>query len=499
VKEELRKTFGHAGIYTVGVILSRAASFLMLPIYTRYLTPENYGVLELLELTVDVVSIVVGVGILNGFSKFYYDCTTEDEQKTLVSTIFLLVGSCYFLGSFLGATASDSLSNILFGSDQYSRLVLISFANLFFMILFHINAYYLRTQQKSKTFVVITSLDLVLKISLNLLFVVVFGMGVLGVLVSTLISFALISTFMTIHTFSRIGFRFSRDVAFRLMRFGAPFILSGLAAFINTYADRYFLKHYGDLASVGLYSLGYKFGFLLMVFPVKPLMNIWLVQRFELIRKDGYEDVFNRVLTWFCVITLSVALFVAMIVRDVLRIMSAPPFWSAWSIVPVILLAYFFQACTDFFNFGIYQSEKTRHVAYGTVAAAATTVVMAFLLIPRFGGQGAAWATLIAFAVRMVYFYVASQKLFPVRYELRKPLICTVLSITVYLLYSFGTMAFPALGEKYVSSIVSLVFMGLFGGLLILLNVVTVEERKTIFQFVRYPSRSFREIRGMTS
>jgi O-antigen/teichoic acid export membrane protein len=496
VNRELRKTFGHAGIYTVGVVLNRAVSFLMLPIYTRYLTPENYGVLELLELTVDVVSIVVGVGILNGFSKFYYDCTTEEEQKTLVSTIFLLVTSFYLVGSLCGAAASVSLSGVLFGSEKYSRLVLISFVNLFFMILFYANTYYLRTQQKSVAFVVISSINLVLKLSLNLLFVVWFEMGVLGVLISSFISFFLISTCMTIYTFSRIGFRFSRPTAVRLMKFGAPFILSGFAAFTNTYADRFFLKHYGGLADVGLYSLAYKFGFLLMMFPVNPLMNIWLVQRFELMRKDGYEEVFNRVLTWFCIITLSVGLVVALMVKDVLRVMSAPAYWSAWSIVPVILLAYFFQACTDFFNFGIYQSGKTKHVAYGTLLAAVATIGLSFLLIPRYGIWGAAWTTLIAFSVRMIYYYTASQRLFRVRYHLAKPLYCAALAVGIYLAYSLGLATVPVFRTTFASSLFSVMLLALFAASLFIAGIITSEERKAIFQYLRYPSKAWRELKA---
>ena len=493
---ELKKTFWHAGIYTIGIILNRAVSFVMLPVYTRFLTPSDYGILELLEATLDIVSIIAGLGILAGLSKFYYSSESEDDKKGIVSTVFILIISFYSVGCFLGVLSSPFISELVFKTREYTYYVRITFVNLFLQILFAVPAAFIRTEQRSAFFVGISSVNLLLQLFLNILFLVHMHMGVRGVLYSTLLSSFIMGSVLTLYTFRKVGLRFSPDKARRLMRFGYPFVFTGLAAFITTFSDRYFLNFYRDVAEVGIYSLAYKFGFLLMTFPVRPLLNIWNVQRFEVLAKGEYEQTFNRFLAWFCVITLSVALLISMAVRDVLVVMAAPSFWTAHSIVPIIVFAYFFQACTDFFNFGIYQSGRTKHAAYGTVLAAVVIVGLSFLLIPRFGAMGAAWATLISFFVRLLYFYHASQRLFRIRYRLASPIGTTFIAVSIYLLYAGCTTWFPAMNRNLVSvPVIFLLFM-LFPLSLIMMNVIKHDELRSVLNLIRSPIKSFSELRN---
>jgi len=130
LSKELKKTFGHAGIYAVGVILNRAVSFLMLPVYTRYLLPADYGVMEILELTVDIVSIVTGMGILQGLFKFYYEVENEKDRKGVVSTIFIMIISFYAISCTFGVMMSDQLGAIVFRTHDYAYFIQISFINL---------------------------------------------------------------------------------------------------------------------------------------------------------------------------------------------------------------------------------------------------------------------------------------------------------------------------------------------------------------------------------
>jgi O-antigen/teichoic acid export membrane protein len=225
------------------------------------------------------------------------------------------------------------------------------------------------------------------------------------------------------------------------------------------------------------------------MFPVMPFLNIWNVQRFEFVGKDVYDDLVNRFLIWFVIVTLTVALVISLILRDVLKVMSAPAFWDAHKIVPVILLAYFFQACTDYFNFGIYHTGRTKHIAYGTFLAAVVVIALNFLLIPVYGIYGAAWATLISFVVRMIYYYAASQRLYRIDYKLTKPAAVLVLAIAIQLLYLGGREWIPALNEAYISHSFILLMIGLFVFLLFSTKIITAEERTEIFHFVRSPSK----------
>jgi O-antigen/teichoic acid export membrane protein len=495
---DLKKTFGHAGVYTIGIIASSAVSFIMLPIYTRFLTPGDYGILELLEMTTDIVTTVTALGIHNGLFKFYYAYDREQDRKELVSTIFILVASLFFITSSLGALSSGLISRIIFGSDEYSYYVTISFFNMFLQFLGLMCLSYLRVLYKSRLFVVISIIKLALQLSLNIVLVVGLDMKVLGVLYSTMISAFIICLSMGYYTLKNVGVHFSREKAIGLIKFGIPFVFTGLGTFVLTFSDRYFLKYYRGVADVGIYSLGYKFGFLLMTFPVFPLFNIWMVQRFELVNKDGYENIFNTFLSWFFIITLTTVLAITVISRDLLRVMSSPAFWDAYRIIPIILVAYFFQACTDVFNFGIYHKGKTRYIAYSTILSALVILVLSFLLIPSYGIYGAAWATLIAFTIRLIYVYIFSQKLFKIRYEFGKPILTfciAVLAIVVYLVTSDLAM----FKKLYVSSSFSVALIGMFLLALMLLKIISSQNIMIIVNSLKSPVKMWREIRSQLS
>jgi O-antigen/teichoic acid export membrane protein len=494
----LRKTMSHAGIYAVGILLSRAVSFLMLPVYTRLLTPSDYGVMELLEVTVDIVSIVTGMGVVQGLFKFYYQSDGEGDRKTIVSTTFLLIIFAYGCVALAGAGASGPISSLIFSSKGYSKYVAISFLNLFLSFLIYVPLAYVRTLQRPFLFVAGTILRLVLQLSLNILLVVYLRMGVLGVLYSTMIASLVVGLAASLYLFGKVGLAFSVEKAKTLLKFGYPFIFSGLGAFILTYADRYFLNHYGHLSSVGIYSLGYKFGFLLMMFPVNPLFTAWMVQRFEIVSKDNYEEVFNKFLEWFVFVTLGVALFISLSIRDVLRIMSAPSFWPAAQIVPIILAAYFLQACTDFFNFGIYHGGATKHMAYGTGVAAIVAVALCFLLIPGYGVFGAAWATFISFLARLVYVYAASQRTFRIRYKLLRPFAYGVIWVVLVSVYYTGTKLLPAFERVYLSVLLGTVLLFAFLCSGYSLGTVTPQVIRSVLGFISSPIRTLRELRGGT-
>lgn len=459
----------------------------MLPIYTRYLSPADYGVMEILELTVDIVSIVTGMGILQGLFKFYYQVDGEEERKDVVSTIFVMIISFYAVSCTAGVLLSDHIDTLVFRSHDYTYFIQISFANLFVSFLVYVPLAYIRTRQLPVLFVIVSAIKLTLQLSLNILLVVFYKMGVLGVLYSTFISSSIVGVGLTIYTFRLTGMRISKNVSKKLIRFGYPFIISGFGAFLLTYADRYFLNYYRQLTDVGLYALGYKFGFLLMTFPIQPIFSIWMVQRFELLKKGDYTPIFNRFFLWFMIITTLAVLVISLYSRDVIRIMADRAYWESYKIIPIIVAAYLFQACTDIFNLGIYHSGKTKHIAYGTAYSAIIIITLNFLLIPPFGIYGAAWATFVCFFIRLSYVYWASQKEFRIDYHLKKPVFIFFSAAVTYLLQSVIIHWIPGMQNIFLSLFVNSVLLTCFLAALFAFKIIEGEDRKHIFGIITNP------------
>jgi len=182
-----------------------------------------------------------------------------------------------------------------------------------------------------------------------------------------------------------------------------------LGSFILTFSDRYFLNIYSDLRTVGIYSLAYKFGFLLVAL-VAPFSLIWEPKRFEIAKQfDGFL-IYKKVFMYLNIVLFIISLLISVFIKDILMLMSDPSFWEAYRLVPIILIAYIFQTWTAFCNIGLFIREKTS--LYGLSAAISVVIVTLanVLLIPRFGAYGAAWATVIAFGIRLIVVLWYAQK-----------------------------------------------------------------------------------------
>ena len=455
---ELRKTYRHATIYGLGVLASRMVSFIMLPIYTRHLTPADYGVLELLVMTVDIVALVVGVGISNGLFKFYYEKDSQQEKRQLVSTAFQMVLAAYTLATLICILNANFFSGLFF-DGKYRLAVQLAFWTMLFQVCITIPLAYLRALQKPITFVAVSLARLVLSLSLNIYFIVIQDKGVMGAVYADFIVTGVIGLSLAVFTFLKVGFSINYSDVKKLYKFGVPFILTNIGAFILTFSDRYFLRSFGDLKEVGIYALGYKLGFLLSFFVSRSFNNVWEAQRFELVKLDNFEEKFNIVFKNYTFFLLAAFMGFSLFSRDFFRIMSAPGFISAYQVVPIVTMAYVVQALTTFFNFGIFYSGKSMLLTKATFYAVIAILALSFMLIPILGGVGAAISTLGAFVVRFVFVYRSSQKSFRISYNWLKPIRQFVLAIAVCVIYFF---LHPYLAQWSNSVWLSLLFSGVF-------------------------------------
>ena len=325
MKTEIIKLAKHSLIYGFGIFIGKAASFIMLPVYTRYLTPADYGTIELLITTVDIVAMIAGVGLAATIFKYYSEYESEYDKKEVISTAVIMKLILAFIATTFGIILSPQISQIIFHRADnafYFRLV---FAILLLqqgVIL--IPLMFIRAIQNSKLFVVINAVKLILQVALNVYFLVVLEMGILGVLISTVIAEFVVGFYLFAYIFKKVGFQFSIEKCKKMTRFGYPFMFVSLSGFILTYSDRYFLNAFGDLETVGIYALGYKFGFLMFYLAVTPFMQIWQPERFEIAKQDDALRIFKKVFLYFSIVIVSLSLLISIFVKDLLILRSEP-------------------------------------------------------------------------------------------------------------------------------------------------------------------------------
>jgi O-antigen/teichoic acid export membrane protein len=411
-------------IYTLSSLLQRAVSFLLLPIYTRYLTPADYGVLQLLDITVDIAAILFVAGMTTGLQKYYFAAKDEAERNTVVSTTFLLELGLATIATIALLFAAPLASYIGLHEPQHVMFVRIAAANFLLSVLLSVPMLLLQTQKRAGLVLLVSLGKLVLQVVFNLTFLIGFGLGVAGMLYAGFIVNAIVGLSLAAWLIRSVGLHFNVPVFHQLRRFGVPYQISTAGSFIMVFGDRFFLGHERSISEVGLYGLAYQFGFLFSSLIEGPFHRAWNPIRFQQsdMPRSERDRLYNRGLRILGAAVALTAAGVVLFTPAIIKIATTPDFHSAAALVPIIIAAYVVQCYTTVVAFGIDVSTQTRYYTYATWASATLIVILYVMLIPPFGGFGAAWATLLAFVARFFLTYRFAQRVWPVSYEWGLPL-----------------------------------------------------------------------------
>lgn len=479
---ELKKAGRHGVVYALGIILSKAVAFIMLPIYTRFLTPSDYGVLQLVTITLEVVSIVAGSRLAGGVFRFYFKAKTDEERRAVLTTAFGLLVACYSIAALLTALAAPAIAQAVFDDAGYARIIRVAAASLAFEGWLVVPFAYLRIRDRSSRFVAINTCKLMLQLGMNVWFVVHLRMAAEGVLLSAAIANLLIGGYLAAGLLREAGFTLSRGAAHDILRFGLPLVGTQVATFISTFGDRFFLQRAGGNDAVGLYGLAYDFGFLLVTLGFTPFNTVWEPLRFKMAERPDRDALYAKAFVYLNLLLITMAVGITLFVGDALRIMADPAFHGAAAIVPIVLVAYVLQSWQAFHNMGIMMVERTGWITTANWAAAAVAVAGYVLLIPRYLGYGAAIATVLAFGVREVIIYVVSQRLWPVAYEWART--CRLLALATAVGVAGSLVHEPSLWRSVAlhAALFAVYVAGLW-----LLRVIPDQDRASLRAMLRSP------------
>jgi O-antigen/teichoic acid export membrane protein len=433
MKKEVGQLIKHSGIYGLGTILSKSIGFLMIPVYTRYLAPADYGVLELLDLVVFFSGIFAMMGISAAFFRFYVAADSVEEKKAVASTALFSVVGISLLVLVLMQLLAGELSTVAFGNTTYAPLVRIVAFTLFFSNLTELPLAYIRARQRTVLFVVIGLIRTIFGASILIVAVAVLRMGVMGVVYGNLISSALAGVSLSAAFLIRVRGAVSRKKFEQMFRYGAPLVVQSLASFVLVFSDRFFLRHFASLSEVGIYGLGYKLAGIVSLLVSGPFNMTWSWQQFELAKKDNAKSMYAKVQVYQLFVTVLVGLTVSVLAIDILRILTPQSYWAAAAVVPLIALSYVLSDMRSVLLSGILVQRVTHHLAWISLVIAASNLVLNYVLIPRYTVMGAALATVGSYALSLLLYYRVAQRVYPVRYEYGRNILIIGFAGLIYL------------------------------------------------------------------
>ena len=431
----LRKLAGQSAVYGAADVFTNVVNLLLIPLYTSYLTKEDYGNLALLILFGTFAKIVFRLGLDAGFFRIHYSLETESDRRALAGTVSLFAAGMGVVLLAAVALWAEPLTGWLFGADRVpaSWVVLVA-ADTAAGTLAFVPLALLRIQDRPGLFSTFSAgrhtVNIVLKVAL-----VPAGWGVGGILWSDLAATALFSLALLPILARHAAPAFSPALLADTLRFGLPKVPHGLLLQVQNLADRKILDLFVSRGEVGLYQMGYNFG-QGVKFATSAFEPAWGPFVYAQLGQPEAKRTLARVATHVFAVFAGATLAVSVLGGDLLTLLTPrnPAFRAAAPVIPVVALAYLLHGVFLLTSIGIGIERKARYYPVVTGAAAAANIAANFLLIPRLGMMGAAWATVLSYAVMALLGFTISRRLFPLPYEGGRWLGAAAIALVLYLL-----------------------------------------------------------------
>jgi len=402
---------GDSALYLAGGLLVGLGNVILIPLYTRLLVPRAFGVFALIDV---VILLVVTVTVLRmdvSYLKWFADLNPTGQNELLGST--LLAG---LVASFLGGTLLSLLGASRAGQlwlhepiRNYAWLLLpiVVFENVQALLL---------TDLRARRRPILYSLAALFRLA-GILFssyylMSVRGMGLSGLFAGRLIGDAVSVAFLAAVCLSSVNLRFSLRLLGPMLRFGFPLIWSLLAFTAQDAAGRYFLVHYGTLEQVGLLGAAIKVSGVFQVLMSAPFGVAWGGLLFQIVKQREAQVIYSKIFGYVYVVALGMATILTIFAPTLFRIFTAPAYYPAAALLPLVLLVRAMNVIEQPAATGIYLSGRTEIFAAIYTIALVVNLFLLYELVPRYGAIGVGWAWFVGSAVVPVLDLVFGQKMY---------------------------------------------------------------------------------------
>ncbi|ABL00065.1 oligosaccharide flippase family protein [Pelobacter propionicus] len=394
LKNSLCDISKHSLIYMLGWGIAAAIRLGMLPLFTRCLGQQDYGIISILDSSVELLRILCALGFSSAIVRFYNDSTDVCFRRTVMATgaCFSLLATVFFgLGIF---PFSKQISEFILGNGVNVLYFKLAFATILLNIIRSVADSYLTVNKYSVQYIVINTVQVVFQSSLNLYLVVFRDLGVTGMLVGNL----LVAFIFDVGLYAFVAFKNGLVIDFKviipMLKFSLPLVPTVLAAAAMHNLDRFFIKFFASMEDVGLYSLAYQFPFMLNTVFMSSFVRIWESSSiYEIAKYPDASYQYGKICTYFMTI-LAYALLILAVMSDlVMKIFAAPSYFTAHEYIPIISLGVWGYALHTFVRVGVNLSKKTHLFTINYMLTLIYNVGLNCLLVPKWGAFGAAWAT----------------------------------------------------------------------------------------------------------
>ena len=415
--------------YGLSSVITGVLGILLVPLYTRVLSPADYGLVALVSAITGAVGTFVVLGLDSAAQVYYFDDSDDGRRLSVMGSWFWCQLGVSTAASVLIIVNASWLGPHISRSPSASWVLVLAALAVPLGAFRQVAGIWLRCNRMAWKVAGFFTASALSSIVASAVMVLVFRLGVPGVFLGQLLGAVI--TAVIGFTIIRRTIRprhFSRRVLAGMFRFGLPLIPAALAGWITASSDRIILNIMLGETAVGLYSVAASVATVVALFTVA-FQFAWGPFALSIVNGPRGREVLGVALSWFMLVSCFLAVTISIFAPEVLRLLTTPKFYAAASSVPYLAFSVVAMGVMQVVAIGAYVAKKSTIVAGGMFVGAAVNVVLNFALIPLMGRDGAGAATLAAYLVAAIYTYLRSQRHFRIDYRIGQVLAIGVWSM----------------------------------------------------------------------
>jgi O-antigen/teichoic acid export membrane protein len=410
-----KKVLRNSLIYTFNNLLLKAFNFLLLPLYTAFLTPQDYGVTNLLASFTQVSTYLIAFSLYSATIRFYADLKGDGQRlKEFYGTMlcFVALSGLVFLGMFL--IFQKFLLAVFFQGIPFYPTVLLGLVALLGTSLYTMYQDILKGMQLAKKSAITSLSYFFLQVALNILFVAILKFGANGVLLSLVISntVAIVWMLFDLGKHHLFCFCINKQLLREALHYSIPIIPHNLSTHIAQFVSRVFINANTSLVSVGLFGLASKFGSLadMVQNSVNMAFQPWFFEQLskrEALDTKQIVSLSNSLVWLYGIVFLGLALFS----QELIALMATDAYQSSWMLVPLIVAVFAIKTPYYFYiNILFYYKKAAKYIFIATVSSSLLNVFLSYFFIKAWGMFGSVAADAIAMLLRVgIVVYLANK------------------------------------------------------------------------------------------
>lgn len=373
-------------------LVSKGISYILLPLFTNYMSTADYGVADLLVSTVNMLYPLTALGM--GAAILRFTITENDDRKIVFSSALRII--CFtslillifipFIIKYGGVPAA------------YAWFIPLE---MFFVNIVSITVSLCKGINKTNLFLlqsVIKACVLFFSAYITLKFL---NMGIMGYIISYLLADAvsIICFVFSVHIDEYVTFHIEKDkwkiYRNKLIKYGAPLVPNSMSSWVVQMSDRYMVAYWYGPAVTGIYAVAYKIPSLVKV-ATSTFISAWQLNVISEAEKNDSNEYFNKVKNLYSAICFIMAGFIMIFIKALAKVLFSGDFYEAWRFVPLLVLASILDLLSEYLGTYFFAKDRTSQLFLSTFLGAIINIILNFSLIPSFGAWGATLATIMS-------------------------------------------------------------------------------------------------------